>query len=260
MITINGKALDITLFPDNTSQIWHLSDHLLESGSWVHIVWDYNHEGEIMHLAQLKMLLDESFVDCSLRINYLPYARQDKPVSNNATFALNSFAALLNSLNFQEILIQDPHSHIALNFIKNSSAFYPKEQWIQAQFKTKTDVLCFPDHGALSKYKELLGCSYIYADKIRNQQTGRIESLTLKGNPSGLSVMLHDDLCDAGGTFIGLAKLLYEAGAKDVNLFVTHGLFTKGLKPLKDAGVNRIFTAKGEVSEVQGHIAYECYK
>ena len=43
-----------------------------------------------------------------------------------------------------------------------------------------------------------------------------------------------DDICDGGGTFIGLAKLLKGRGAIKCTLAVTHGLFTKGFDKLAD--------------------------
>ena len=62
-----------------------------------------------------------------------------------------------------------------------------------------------------------------------------------------MNVLVWDDLCDAGGTFILLAKELLTNGAKEVNLFVSHGLFTKGTQILFDAGIKRIFTKEREI-------------
>ncbi len=47
-------------------------------------------------------------------------------------------------------------------------------------------------------------------------------------------ITIIDDLCDAGGTFIAEAKYLREVMKlpNPLNLFVGHGLFTKGLDPL----------------------------
>jgi len=36
-------------------------------------------------------------------------------------------------------------------------------------------------------------------------------------------------------------------GAKDVALYVSHGIFSKGLEPLREGGIKRIFTKDGEV-------------
>jgi ribose-phosphate pyrophosphokinase len=57
-------------------------------------------------------------------------------------------------------------------------------------------------------------------------------------------------------TFKLLAKDLLAAGAKSVVLFVTHGLFSKGLQTLKDSGIQRIYAQDGEASEEAGQIIY----
>ena len=85
MINVNGIILNITTFSDKTTQVWKLTN--LKNS--LHVVWDFENESEIIHLAQLKDLADASGIDFStLLISYLPYARQDKEVSNETTFAL----------------------------------------------------------------------------------------------------------------------------------------------------------------------------
>jgi ribose-phosphate pyrophosphokinase len=42
-----------------------------------------------------------------------------------------------------------------------------------------------------------------------------------------------DDLCDGGGTFIGIAQELRKAGiTQPLYLYVSHGIFSKGLEVL----------------------------
>lgn len=81
MILLNGKPLDVTVFPDNTSQVWKLSDWLLKETNWFHITWEYTQEGDFLRIAQLKDLLDSYGHRSALRIKYLPYGRQDKEIS-----------------------------------------------------------------------------------------------------------------------------------------------------------------------------------
>lgn len=257
MLRLNGKKLDVTLFPDQTSQVWQLSEYdLQESCRSAFIEWSFSHEGEFLHLAQLKTLLDHYEISADLYIDYLPYARQDKDVSNASTFALTTFAALLNSLKFDNIQITDPHSNRAIELINNSSAYYPGTQVSKVLEITKGDIVCYPDKGACDKYISMYQHHFMYGEKQRNQLTGYIENYELIGDPSNKSVLIVDDICDGGMTFILLTRQLLEAGAKEVNLFVTHGLFSKGLGCLKEAGINKIFTIDGEVSEVQNNIAY----
>lgn len=56
------------------------------------------------------------------------------------------------------------------------------------------------------------------------------------------TVMILDDICDGGRTFIEAVKHLREAGAKRVELYVTHGIFSKGVENLLDNGIDHIYT------------------
>lgn len=243
MITLNGTPINITMFPDKTSQVWKLQD-IPQSAK---IVWDFENEAEFIHLAQLKQLLDASGSECFLEIKYLPYARQDKDVTNESTFALNTFAKLLNSLNFLSVTLNDPHSPVALQQIRKSWASYNQEIVWDIMGKESIDLLCYPDKGAVEKYIKIDGRNYVYCDKVRNQLTGEITGLELVGSVDDKNVLIRDDLCDGGYTFVLTAKKLLTSGAKSVSLFVSHGLFTKGLQPLIDAGITSIYTKEGKV-------------
>ncbi len=253
MIYVNGTPLNVTRFPDNTTQVWKVTQLDIPNTNWVHIVWDFEHEAEILHIAQLKDLLDSKGFRAALRIKYLPYARQDKTISNTATFALHTFANILNGMNFEEIIITDPHSLIAIELIKNSRAEYPVGEVMGVALEMKADLFCYPDKGAVSKYtggdnvqNEIYDYPCTYGEKVRDQLTGNITHYALKGDVKDKNILIVDDICDGGMTFILLAAELKKAGAVTVNLFVTHGLFTKGVRVLKEAGITKVFSVKGE--------------
>lgn len=253
MITLNGYPLEVTIFPDKTSQVWKLHESVL-TFSFALIRWDFENESEFMHLAQLKTLLDEYNVPSRLVIEYLPYGRQDKDVSNNSTFALNTFAKLLNSLQFKEVIVLDPHSSKARLLIDNCEEYYATDELDNAIYDTQCDTLCYPDKGAVSKYtgsyswlNSVRNLFVLHGEKVRDESTGNITKYELIGDPKGKKVLIIDDICDGGATFKLLAKELLDKGAESVNLFVTHGIFSKGTKTLFDSGIDRIFTKKGEV-------------
>jgi len=257
MLYINNQKLEVTRFPDLTSQVWKLPEIILDSTKVI-VTWEFDQESEFLHLAQLKTLLDKNNVKANLHLTYLPYGRQDKEVSNTTTFALTTFANLLNTLNFEKIFITDPHSNVALDLIKNTQALQPISKVVKVFNKTNTDIICFPDKGALNKYKTIYNTwPMIYGEKVRNQLTGNIEKYKLIGECKDKNVLIVDDICDGGATFQFLAQDLLKAGAKEVNLFVTHGIFSKGIKPLKESGINRIFCQKGEVFKYQEQLRYD---
>lgn len=256
MITVNGSPLARTLFPDNTSQVWKLPHEVLYS-KVAEVRWDFEHEGEFIHIAQLSDLLSYYNVPHTLYMSYLPYGRQDKGISNESTFALQTFARLLNNLYFECITILDPHSEEALRQIHWAYAIYPEKRMREVLARTGATRVAYPDGGATRKYFNLYpDLIFIHGEKTREQSTGQIIDYSVIGNAKGEKVLIVDDICDGGATFVLLAHALYDAGAKEVNLFVSHGIFSRGLKPLFDAGIKGVFTADGEVSETQTGFTY----
>jgi phosphoribosylpyrophosphate synthetase len=239
MIKLNNIIIRPTIFNDKTSQVWKIDDAF---PTVCEVSWEFESEAEFMHLAQLKQLMDTKMVKvANLYISYLPYARQDKNIDNSKTFALHTFSMLLNTLNFQKVIIEDVHSPVALELIKNSETIIPSPDKLAEELNA---IVCFPDNGAASKYKTKK--SSVTLEKTRNQTTGELKMAPLKAHITG-NVLIFDDLCDKGGTFILAAKELYNAGANEVYLYVSHGIFSAGLEPLKQAGIKRIFTLKGEM-------------
>lgn len=263
MIKVNGVVVPVTMFPDKTSQVWKLPIECFESKSRLSVTWDFEHEGELMHLAQTVDLLRGAGLgqQIDLYLPYLPYGRQDKAITNQSTFALHSFARMLNALAFDRVFLTDPHSAVAKELINNCYVTYQFMVLDKARGELRP-TLVFPDKGAADKYVPIF-CPdvYIRCEKIRDQATGEIlkqEFVIHKPREKLLStlhehlpalgpLLIVDDICDGGATFIGIAKGLREAGAQSVHLFVSHGLFTKGVQVLRDAGIERIFTKEGEV-------------
>jgi len=243
MIKLNGHIITPTIFPDKTSQVWKLPEDQIYTDSTNTVLWEFESEAEFMHLAQLKFLLDSYYSKTVLELPYLPYARQDKTVENESTFALMPFVYLLNSLKFEKVKIFDPH-----NFTFTSGAIHNIEiempDFISLLVELHAQPV-YPDKGAANRYGA--DSLSIVCDKIREPLTGRIEGLSITGKVEPRTYLIIDDICDGGRTFIEVAKKLYEAGAKEVHLYISHGIFSKGLEPLREAGIKRIFTRNGEV-------------
>lgn len=246
MITLDGTQIVPTLFPDGTKQVWKLNEKLLTPvlpypKFPAYIKWTYENDGELLQLAQLKVLLDSLDRKTKLEIEYLPYGRQDKQVSNEATFGLHPFAKLLNTLKFDDITILDPHSPIAIQAIVGARAYYPTLLVEQVILDNGIDILCFPDHGAQEKYAKMYtGTPNVFANKIREASTGAILETKLNGSVKNQRVLIVDDICDGGATFTSLAKVLKENGANYVGLYVTHGIFSKGIQLLLEAGIDKV--------------------
>jgi ribose-phosphate pyrophosphokinase len=99
--------------------------------------------------------------------------------------------------------------------------------------------LVSPDAGALKKIyryaKECSGVDVVRADKSRDTNTGKITGTVVYSEHLGkTNLLVVDDICDGGGTFVPLAQELRKITDGTVSLFVTHGLFTKGVDIVAD--------------------------
>ena len=70
----------------------------------------------------------------------------------------------------------------------------------------------------------------VQARKFRDVLTGNLSGFHVSDGEvlGGRPAIIVDDICDGGGTFVGLARELRKHGVTDLTLAVTHGLFTQG--------------------------------
>lgn len=223
----------ITKFPDGTSQVWQLTT-IPPKEQQLKVVWRFENETEVFHLIQLLNYLIDDYTPTALVCPWMPYGRQDKNVDNNQTFALT---CLLDSLNVTKFVTFDNHGN---NSRIHSISAIP----IIKELLKNYDVACYPDAGAKTRYYDGPSFPTVYCEKVRNQLTGQIEGLKLHGKHTieGKKILIVDDLCDGGMTFIKVAEKLKEFKPSQIDLYVSHGLFTKGLRPLFDAGITNIYT------------------
>lgn len=267
MLTYNASdcayKITPTIFPDGTSQVWKLSDQLLDDmrhSDQIDITWRFESEAELMHLLQLVTLFREINYNALYKIIFpcLPYARQDKEVSNDQTFALDTFLGLL-AIAFDQIEVFDPHSRELLDhYFDGKEGFNgvtvvePIREIEFAIEDSGCDLLCFPDEGASNRYPFLDQYDRVYMDKVRDQLTGNITGIAIVSPSEKVvdgKVLIVDDLCDGGRTFREAAKVLYAKGAAQVSLYISHGIFSQGTKVLYDDGIRKIYTRTGLVKQ-----------
>lgn len=94
----------------------------------------------------------------------------------------------------------------------------------------------FPDAGAKKRYVSLFqGYNVLCGKKKRDSQTGKLSGFELAGGErKSDKIIIIDDICDGGGTFLGQLPTLKALGYAQVGLYTTHGLYTKGMEVLKD--------------------------
>lgn len=239
-ITVNSMAIKYFKFSGGECQV-QLSHIPITSET--HVVAYLRNSDDIMCLllaidAIRHMCAD---TDIDLSIPYFPYARQDRVCQAGEAFSAAVMANLINQLNCKTVTVYDPHSSVIANLINNcrivSQLDILRNSPVIDAMRQRNLVLLAPDAGAAEKTREIadkLNITAIYCRKKRDPETGQILETILPASVTGQKFLIVDDICDGGATFIELAKALKQAGASDLYLYVTHGLFSKGLTQLKD--------------------------
>jgi ribose-phosphate pyrophosphokinase len=188
-------------------------------------------------------------------------ARQDRiNVSGDVLFTIKSVAGIINSLGCPKVFTLDPHSEATaaaidrciafsaddiFKFFRNNLVEEAGRQGYDGTFELGFyDAVVAPDGGAGKRagaVAKSLGVPVLQAWKHRDVKDGRITGFGVEdtsnlflGKPAEYvpRVLVVDDLCDGGGTFVGLGGVL-DAEGLDSDLYVTHGLFTRGTSILQ---------------------------
>jgi ribose-phosphate pyrophosphokinase len=185
--------------------------------------------------------------DINLFIPYFPAARQDRVMIKGEPLTVKVYADVLNALHLNKITVFDAHSEVTPALVNNCEAI-TNHRFIQNVLKKigQDCLLISPDGGALKKiYKVseyLGGLPVIECSKSRDVTTGQLKGFKVYADDlQGKNCLIVDDICDGGGTFIGLAEELKKKNCGDIYLAVSHGIFSKGFDSFKPA-FKKIFT------------------
>lgn len=166
---------------------------------------------------------------------YLPYARQDRVCFMGEAFALEVVAQLLRD-NFDLRIVWDVHSAVAQHLIPFLISQPASDFASKINVDSNTTVVVAPDTGAHERalgVAEALHCRLAQATKKRNSDNGLLAIPEIEGDVEGATVLMVDDICDGGRTFINLAHVLRQRGVARVELYVTHGIFSNGFDDLR---------------------------
>ena len=230
MIKINGKPVEIGSFPDGTILMRQEPDISYRAN----IEWHFENDREFLALIYLvKHLRRSGYGIINLRMPYIPNSRMDRVKYPEDVFTLKYFSELLNDLKLDSIEVLDPHSSVSEALIDNLDIESPREYIFQAIVRIKYGfadgndklIMFYPDEGSMKRYFRMFNTPYAFGIKKRNWETGKIEGLDVAGAVDqipGKDILIVDDICSRGGTFLHSAKKLKELGAKDIYLYVSH--------------------------------------
>ena len=165
-------------------------------------------------------------------IPYFGYARQDRKVVPRTSISAKLVSNLITKAGADRIVTIDLHSgqiqgffDIPVDNLFATPIFY---RHIKKRLKLNNLVCVSPDVGGVARTRglsKLLNVSLAIVDK-RRPAPGKSEVMNVIGNVKGKTCILVDDIIDSGGTIVNAAAALKKRGAKDVHVYVTHGVLS----------------------------------
>lgn len=263
MIKFNETILKEERFPDNTLRLLDFPTSEVKANNI--IKWYYENDAELFTLICVTKHINEKFPEAkiSLNIPFFPHSRMDRTKSSEEVFTLKYFCDIINSLNFKQVIILDPHSNVAPALLDRVVVKSPRDiifGVVERLGLTEKDYVYFPDEGACKRYSDLFPFkkNTLIGHKVRDWETGKIQGLRISspdgiefedGHFMGCRVIMIDDIISYGGTLAYSADELKKLGFEHIYAYATHTENSildpeKGtlLKRLEDGTVDHIYT------------------
>jgi ribose-phosphate pyrophosphokinase len=206
---------------------------------------------DLTYAAMLANIAHQRQAPFVLFLPYLPAARSDKVGYLKDPIGVEVYADRINAMNPQQVISIDIHSPVAHRYVRNLTELKSLplikrslryEPQLSSQFDKNFehyDGVIVPDKGAIdraswvAKNLGVWGIPFYQADKKRDLETGDILGIEMVDElpPEGRYIVV-DDICDGGGTFIGLAEAT-GLPREQLTLWVTHGIFSGQAQKLR---------------------------
>ena len=94
--------------------------------------------------------------------------------------------------------------------------------------------------GSFSRFARRINANLAIIDK-RREKAGSSEVMNIIGDVSDHHCIIVDDIIDSGGTIVNAAKALKERGAKEVFVYITHGVLSgDAVKKIKNSVIKNL--------------------
>ena len=167
-------------------------------------------------------------------IPYFGYARQDRKVVPRTSISAKLVSNLIAKAGADRVVTVDLHAGQIQGFfdipVDNLFATPIFAIHVKKKIKTKNLICIAPDVGGTERARalgKLLNVGLAIVDK-RRPKAGQSQVMNIIGDVRGKTCIIVDDIIDSGGTIVNAAAALKKRGAKDVHVYVTHGVLSGG--------------------------------
>ncbi|WP_152649682.1 ribose-phosphate diphosphokinase [Corynebacterium argentoratense] len=183
---------------------------------------------------------------------FYPYARQDKKHRGREPISARLVADLLYAAGADRIVSVDLHTDQIQGFfdgpVDHMHAMPLLTDYIKKNYSLDNIAVVSPDAGRVKvaeKWANILGDAPLaFVHKTRSVDVAnQVVANRVVGDVTGRTCVLLDDMIDTGGTIAGAVGVLRDAGAKDVIIACTHGVFSDPARErLSQCGAKEVIT------------------
>lgn len=218
------------------------------------LIFRINNYNDLWFLKQIKDVLDYNKITCDLTIPCLLDAQADRRFNYNESSNLKLVCGFINNMKWNTIKVFHPHNQEVIEslienayFLDNSSFILevlerlkPDEithvytlvnnyKKLNEDFNYDNLILMSSDAGGFKPLMKLCekiqwkGETYSASKsrKYENDKSSLIQYID-RQDFQGKDILIVDDLCVYGGTFVGLAKMLKERNCGKLYLAISH--------------------------------------
>lgn len=185
----------------------------------------------------------------TLVIPYFGYSTMERAVLSGEIVTAKTRARLLSSIpksnRGNKVLLFDLHSEGIQYYFEHD--LYPVHVYCKAivinaarEYGSSNFVMASTDAGRAKWVESLandlgVNAAFILKRRLKGDHT---EVSAINADVAGKTVIIYDDMIRSGGSIINAAKTYKDAGAGDIYVITTHGLFVNdGIEKLKRSGL-----------------------
>ena len=180
-------------------------------------------------------------------IPYFGYARQDRKVVPRTSISAKLVSNLITKAGADRIVTVDLHAGQIQGFfdipVDNLFATPIFARHVRKKIKSKKIVCVAPDVGGTERARalgKLLNAELAIVDK-RRPKPGQSQVMNVIGDVKNKTCILVDDIIDSGGTIVNAATALKKRGAKEVFVYITHGVLSgDAVKKIQKSAIKKL--------------------
>ena len=180
-------------------------------------------------------------------IPYFGYARQDRKVAPRTSISAKLVSNLITKAGADRVVTVDLHAGQIQGFfdipVDNLFATPIFARHVKKKIKSRNLICVAPDVGGTERARALgkiLNVGLAIVDK-RRPKPGQSQVMNIVGEVKGKTCIIVDDIIDSGGTIVNAAKALKDRGAKEVYVYITHGVLSgEAVKKIKNSVIKNL--------------------